>query len=213
MAAGIEPFDGDDRAAGGATGQPDDALVDAPEPTLADLEQPAEVAGGGVELPEAERPQAARAPLLVQLRDAPRRRGRPRGLAPRLPPGRARVLGLARGRGRRGHRRQVRARGRQRRPPVLSLALSCPDLAPEAAEAAEATHFPGFSSRCFLPCASTSTAAQITRRKEQLFSRGREHKSHGSTQQENTANTRSMKLTQEENGTKQWGTRNSPRLA
>jgi hypothetical protein len=51
VATGIQPFDGDHRAADGATGKPDDALVDAPEPTLADLEQAAEVVGGGVELP------------------------------------------------------------------------------------------------------------------------------------------------------------------
>jgi hypothetical protein len=80
--------------------------------------------------------QAAGAPLLVQLRDGPSRRGRAQRPAPVLPPSRARVLGvgLARGRGRRGHRGQVGARGRR------SLALSCPDLAPEAGEA---THFPG----------------------------------------------------------------------
>jgi hypothetical protein len=74
MAIGIEFLDGDHRATGRLAGQPDDALVDAPEAALADLEQPAEVAGGGPELPEPELAEAVGAPFLVQLRDAPRRR-------------------------------------------------------------------------------------------------------------------------------------------
>nr|CAB3450533.1 unnamed protein product [Digitaria exilis]CAB3505120.1 unnamed protein product [Digitaria exilis] len=50
MAIRIEFFNGDHRAAGGSSGKPDDALVDAPKAALAHLEQAAEVAGGGPEL-------------------------------------------------------------------------------------------------------------------------------------------------------------------
>lgn len=154
MAIGIEFLDGDHRAAGGPTGQPDDALVDATEAALADLEQAAEVAGGGPELPEPELAEAVGSPLLVQLRDAPRRRdrGRARRLARRGPHRRARVLGQAHANGRRrrgegqvgarprgdGGGERGGRRGRRRRcplPPLLDLALL-----PLAAEAAEAIH-------------------------------------------------------------------------
>jgi len=78
MAFGIELLDGDHHAARRPAREPDDALVDAPEAALAELQQPAEVAGGGPELPEPELEEAVGAPLLVQLRDAPRRRDRHR---------------------------------------------------------------------------------------------------------------------------------------
>ena len=52
MTFGIELLDGDQRAARGPARQPDDALVDAPEAALAELQQAAEVAGGGQELLE-----------------------------------------------------------------------------------------------------------------------------------------------------------------
>jgi hypothetical protein len=62
----------------------------------------------------------------------------------------------------------------------------------------------GFSSRCISPCASTSTTAQTTRRKEQLLERGRERNDHGSSAlvlswQQTTINMESMKLTRQEN--------------
>ena len=187
MAVGIEPFDGDHRAAGGPAGQPDDALVDAPEAALADLEQPAKVAGRGTELTEPELSQTIGAPLLVQLRDAPRRRDRARRLARRGPHGRARVLGLARADGRRHRGKgQVGARGRgdgggerggrrrRRRwtlvPPLTFVLL---DL---KTEAAEATHCleqeSGGAQLVVVSClvfsiASTSTA-QITIRTTQI---------------------------------------------
>jgi hypothetical protein len=151
VAIGIEPFDGDHRAVSRTSGQPDDALVDASEAALADLEQPAEVAGGGLELPKAELAEAVGAPLLVQLRDAPRRRDRYRArrLIRRRPYGRARAHGLACADGRRRRRGEgqvgARARGdgggeRGRRgllPPPLALVL----LLKLDSEAAEATHF------------------------------------------------------------------------
>ena len=136
MAFGIELLDGDHHAARRPAREPDDALVDAPEAALAELEQPAEIAGGGPELPEPELEEAVGAPLLVQLRDAPRRR-----LARRGPHRGAGVLGQARadGRRRRGEG-QVGARspggerggrrGRRRRGPLPPLpARALPDLA------------------------------------------------------------------------------------
>ena len=84
-AVGVEPLDGDRRAVGGPTGEPEDAPVDAPEAALADHEQRAEVARGAAELPQAEFPQAVCPPLLVQLRDALRRGAQARGLARRRP--------------------------------------------------------------------------------------------------------------------------------
>jgi hypothetical protein len=45
-------------------GEAEGAPVDAPEAALADHEQRAEVGRGAAELPEAELPQAVRAPLL-----------------------------------------------------------------------------------------------------------------------------------------------------
>jgi hypothetical protein len=156
VAIGIEPFDGDHRAVSRTAGQPDDALVDASEAALADLEQPAEVAGGGLELPKAELAEAVGAPLLVQLRNAPRRRDRYRArrLIRRRPHGRARAHGLAcaDGRRRRSGEGHVGARargdgggerGRRRRrrrgllPPPLALVL----LLKLDSKVAEATHF------------------------------------------------------------------------
>ena len=53
----VEPLDGDRRAAGTASGEPEDAPVDAPEAALADHEQRAEVARSS------RRPNSRRAPL------------------------------------------------------------------------------------------------------------------------------------------------------
>jgi len=52
MAFGIELLDGDHHAARRPARESDDALVDAPEAALAELQQAAEVAGGGQELLE-----------------------------------------------------------------------------------------------------------------------------------------------------------------
>ena len=82
-ALAVEPLDGDRGAVGVPAGEAEGAPVDAPEAALADHEQRAEVGRGAAELPETELPQAVCAPLLIQLRDAPRRGSR--GLARRRP--------------------------------------------------------------------------------------------------------------------------------
>ena len=127
----VQALDGDGEAIGGLAvggGGADEALVDAAEAALAELLGAAEAVGGGLELVVVEVPELAVAALLVQRRDAPVRRRRPRRRARR--PHRPGVVRPARAH--RRHRRRRRAP-----PPRRFLALGRPPLL----EPTQAAHF------------------------------------------------------------------------
>ena len=118
-AALVEALDGEHDA--GAGGGAEEGAVDGAEAALAELERAAEAVGGAAELVEVEHPEPLRAPLLRQLLDGPRGRGRRRrlGLA---------VHAAGGGVGRRGRLGQQRPEeesdgaGQGRRAPVSSVA-------------------------------------------------------------------------------------------